>query len=207
MPIERNGRALRTWVGSFQSMKQALRELMAADLVICSACDQPAKHIDFQDAAEWFCHCPDHHYGFGEQWTGSTRFQPHLLWVAVFPDRVDAWLAALPDAERAQWKLESYDTRNLYDLMGDDFRSETRTVVKTDNYECYVDLYPLTTGEFAYTIGQSWGSWMNRRTHEYGLVGTFASEAEAMQHAMQDPDMPTTARRQADAPPEANSPI
>ena len=200
MSIQRDGRALRIWVGSFQSMKQKLYDLMDADLVICSACDQPAKRIDFQDAAEWYPHCLDHHYGFGEQWTGSTRFRGHYLWVAVFPEKVQAWLDGLSPEGRKLWHLQSYDTRNLWDLIEENDWGETRlTFARTDSREVYVSLRSLTTGEYAYEIHDHWGSEMVHHGHSYGLVGTFDTPEDAYGHALIDDDMPRWAREAATA--------
>lgn len=205
MPLEQHGRALSTWVGNFQAMKQALHELMAADLVICSACEQPATHIDFQDSAEWYAHCADHHYGFGEQWTGSTRFQAHHLWVAVYPEKVEAWLAALGVEERKRWHIEPYDTRDLYALIAEeDWGQDKRVVAQSGDHRAYVRIRPLTNGEYAYEVGYERPS----VAHEYGLTGTFASADDALAHALQSEAMPGWAREQvrgAAAPGKAES--
>lgn len=200
MTIQRDGRALQTWVGSFDSMKRRLYQLMDAGLVVCSACDQPAKRIDFQDAAEWYPHCLDHHYGFGEQWTGSTRFITHYLWVAVFPEKVQPWLDGLSPEERKRWHLQSYDTRNLYDLIEDGDWGQTRlTYARTDTSEVYVSLRTLTNGEYAYEIHECWGSGMVHHGHSHGLVGTFVTPEEAYGYALNDPNMPDWARKAATA--------
>lgn len=192
MPLEQNGRALRTWVGTLQDMRQAIYELMRDELAICGACDQPAKRIDFQDAAEWYLHCMDHHYGFGEQWTGSTRFMPHDLWVVVYPDKVQAWLDAGDDERRKKWHIETYDDRDLYDLMPEwgEREEDRRILYEKGDVRWQVDIAALTNGEYAYSLHMQRGN----VGYGYGLVGTFASADEALQHALASEDVPQYVR-------------
>lgn len=191
MPIEQKGRALQTYVTGFQGMKKELQLLMDADLVICSACDAPAKYIDAQDAAEYYPHCLEHHLGFGEQWTGSTRFSPHLLWVAVYPEQAQAWYDAQPPEMRKRWTLTAYDTRDLYSLLPDDFSVyEKRVIAQAGDFKVSLSLRLLKNGEFAYEIQREVGSTHVHHSHHYGLVGTFVSTEEAQAHAMTSGDMP-----------------
>lgn len=187
MPLEQSGRALRTWVSSLHDMRQAIHELMSAELVMCSACDEPAKRIDFQDAAEWYPHCMDHHYGFGEQWTGSTRFRSHNLFIAVFPDKAQAWFDA-PAEKQRKWKIEAYDNRDLYELMPEwgEEKEEKRVFYEDSMTQWTVTLCALTNGEYAYKLHMQRGF----VGHGYGLVGTFASSDEAFRHAVNSEDVP-----------------
>ncbi|CAG0946261.1 hypothetical protein ANRL1_02876 [Anaerolineae bacterium] len=115
----RDGLSIQIRVTRFPQMHQFLRRVIKAGIVRCDSpmrkqlCNQPATHVFWQDAGEWYSCCDTHRIvrenGHpSRQWTGFTRFAPHMLDVPVIPDKAQAWIQTLGEFERAQIKYEEY---------------------------------------------------------------------------------------------------
>ena len=107
------GLYLQIWVANFIDMKLFIDRCVRAGIVCCLSpertqlCDNPATFVFWQDQAEWYPCCDEHDPG-PPQWTGSTRFYPHHLELAVIPDKARAWLAGLSAEERSHITKHKY---------------------------------------------------------------------------------------------------
>ncbi len=108
-----DGLTLGRFAPDLEQMKAFLYRCLEAGILPCTSperteqCDAPARSIWWQDGAEWYP-CCDAHRPQGEEWTGSTRFQPGWLQLVVIADKAEAWLATLTSEEQGSIELERY---------------------------------------------------------------------------------------------------
>ncbi|TXH56112.1 MAG: hypothetical protein E6Q97_07205 [Desulfurellales bacterium] len=177
-------------VDGFYDAKDWIYRCVAAGIVKCSQCDNPATGVWWNDRAEWYCECAQHR-SYEPQWSGSTRWNPSSFGLRVFKDPAEAWMKALPEGERAKVSLRSFDATDYYSLFVEGYwKDQTyhyfRGDARSEGYRCWCKVYPLTNGEFAYELnsghlhragGTSWG---------YGIRGAWATEALAIEAAKQE---------------------
>lgn len=72
-------------------------------------CEQAALSVFWQDQAEWYP-CCDAHREYGEQWSGSTRWNPYEMSLLVIPEKAGAWMEELaPEYREKIIKVEEYE--------------------------------------------------------------------------------------------------
>jgi hypothetical protein len=177
-------------VRGFDDARSWIRRLIADGIVKCGMCDQPATHTFFQDQAEWYCRCNSHPEE-GRQWTGSTRWNPSSFSINVLKDRAEQWLSDLSFNERKQFRMRSFDATDYYALLDDDYRkTKTRHYLagaeKQEGWQMYVDIMPLTNGEFVYEIHKGFYHASGGHGTTYAIEGAWPSEAEALAAAKAD---------------------
>lgn len=108
------GLSFRLEVTTFAQMRDIIKLCVKAGIARClspnrqALCSNPAVTTFWQDHAEWY-NCCEEHLPDGPQWTGSTRFTPHLLDLPVLPLPALDWLAEQPYKPwRDKIKLEKY---------------------------------------------------------------------------------------------------
>lgn len=101
-------------VNGFGHARMIIHDLVRAGIVRCLSphredlCDNPATSVLWQDQAEWYP-CCDQHADYGEQWTGSTHWNPSAFAILVIPDKCREWLKALKPEDRKQYKVRKYE--------------------------------------------------------------------------------------------------
>lgn len=111
---KQKGLSLKIFVYNFHDMKYWIDRFMSAKILRCISperkeiCDNTVTKIFWQDPAEWYPCCDEHMPG-PPQWTGSTRFSPHMMDLPVFPKEAIAWLVTLESEDRAKIKTEEYE--------------------------------------------------------------------------------------------------
>lgn len=176
-------------VDGFHDAKAWIYRCVRAGIVKCSSCDSPANHVWWNDAAEWYPECNQHRES-GEQWTGSTRWNPSSFSLNVLLHPAKEWLKTLTAEEREGVRIIRYDATDYYELMTDDWSDRTEHYFRGDaqfeGFRLWCRVYPLTNGEFCYELnsghlyragGTSWG---------YGIRGSWETEALAIAAARAD---------------------
>jgi hypothetical protein len=172
-------------VNGFEQARAWIYRAVRAGVVKCGQCSEPATHVFWQDQAEWYCRCTAHRE-YGDMWTGSTHWHPHSFGLVVISESAAlAWRDSLPPDEQALITVEQFDATNYYNLLSLDAigrhvytRHYLRGSAEQKPSE-WVDIYPLTNGEFAYQRGAAYGYHVNT----YGICGAWASEIEALEAA------------------------
>lgn len=194
-------------VDGFHDAKGWIYRLIREGVVKCGQCDEPATNVFWQDRAEWYCRC-EAHREYGDQWTGSTRWNPSSFGLNVLKDAARAWHRTLPEGERANVKIIAFDATDYYALMTKGIDRIRRYLVGSedvDGHKVYADVYPLTNGEYAYEITGGHLHSHGGFSYSYGVKGAWKTEAIAFEAARFE------ARKrhllpQEDNPPEANLP-
>ena len=108
------GMSIKARFRSFDRMWRFVTECVSKGFVRCvgpereALCDVPARHIFWQDEAEWYPCCVPHWPG-GYQWTGHTSWPGGYVELCVIPEKAEAWLASLPPKKRKRIKVEYYE--------------------------------------------------------------------------------------------------
>ncbi len=177
-------------VRGFSDARVWIYRMISDRIVKCGECDQPAIHVFWQDQAEWYCRC-DQHREYGQQWTGSTRWNPSLLSLNVLKDPAEEWHKHLAPSESKLIKFRSYDATNYYDLLcKDHWKNPLRHYLvgaeHQEGWQVYVDIMPLTNGEFVYEIHKGFYHAHGGHGHTYAIEGAWPTEAEALEAAKKD---------------------
>lgn len=171
-------------VNGFDDARDWLYLLIRAGVAQCAACNKPATHVFWQDQAEWYCFCEEHRET-GDQWTGSTRWNPHSFSKIVIPGKAQEWVKTLKPQDRKLIKLREFDATDYYALLGEDHwkddgtrvllaGSETvgRRVIAYQIPECNQWVYEIEHYSPGYVSTQS-------------LTGIFDSVEACIEHAKQ----------------------
>ncbi len=114
--MDHNGLSLKIFVQSFHDMKYWVDRFRYAGILRCLSperdhlCDNPVSRIFWQDQAEWYPCCVEHWPG-PPQWTGSTRFHPHVMDLPVIAQKALEWLKTLDPEDRKRIKTEEYERK------------------------------------------------------------------------------------------------
>lgn len=104
---------VRRFCRTYGDMRAFVDDVIRAKIARCLSperailCDDPATSVFFQDAAEWYPCCEQHQI-VNRQWTGSTRFTPHVVGIPVFPELAESWFHGLPVALKEITTLGRY---------------------------------------------------------------------------------------------------
>src|SRR5688572_194565 len=105
-------------VNGFNDARNWIRRLIREGIVKCGQCDKAATHVFWQDQAEWYCRCDDHPE-IGDQWTGSTRWNPTSFGINVIREAANTFLETLEPSEAKRIRIRPYDATDYYALMDD----------------------------------------------------------------------------------------
>ena len=168
-------------VQGFNDARNWIRRMIAARIVKCGQCSNPATHVFWQDQAEFYIRCDDHPET-GEQWTGSTRWNPISFSINVLKDKAEEWIKTLGMYDAEKIRIESFDATDYYELIADDQRG-IRHYLKGSEHEegmkVYAHIWPLTNGEYAYEISTEWP----RSCYTDAIQGAWPTEQEALEAA------------------------
>lgn len=204
VPVEKStetkmGLGLELFVRSFSEMRAFISLCIREGVARCDSCDEPAVRTYWQDKAEWYLQC-EAHADYRPQWTGSTRFGAHNLFVPTILDRakVEAFVQELDEETRRQVKIEEYDRTNYYALLPEDHKPLTdvylpgavvdgETLMEETPYSYQwkqqdgwrLRIWALTDGRFAYDLDREHLHEAGGISHGYGLTAPFASAEEA----------------------------
>jgi hypothetical protein len=172
-------------VNGFGQAQAWIYRAVAAGVVKCGQCQNAAAHVFWQDQAEFYLRC-DQHHEYGQQWTGSTRWEPLSFGlIAVNEAAAIAWRDTLSPDEQAIISVEAFDATDYYSLIqrqADGSQVYARHYLRGDANNTpseWVDIFPLKNGEYVYQRGAAYG--YHRNT--YGIHGAWTSEALAMEAA------------------------
>ena len=175
-------------VDGFDDARRWIYRCIDAGIVKCGQCDNPATHVFWQDRAEWYCRCGNHRE-YGDQWTGSTRWNPASFGLNVLLDAAKTWYAALPDEDRAKVKRRKYDATDYYAHMVKDWNARTehyfRGSASEMGYRLYAVVTPLTNGEYVYELHNDHMHAAGGFMRAYGVYGAWSSAEEAVEAARQ----------------------
>jgi hypothetical protein len=169
------GKQLIILVRGFHDAQMWINRCTDARIVKCAGgdCWHAATHVFWQDRAEWYPLCDDHR-DYGQQWSGSTRWEPSEFSLAVLPDKIDAWLTTQGnELELGILRVEDYDATNWYALMNDDL-PESHYFIGDDErggWRAYV--HRLKAGGYCYELEHVFGSFNFRVCTGYGHFGDF----------------------------------
>jgi hypothetical protein len=171
-------------VHGFSDAKMWIYRMIRAGIVKCGQCDQAATNIFWQDAAEWYCRCEDHREQ-GDMWTGSTRWNPSSFGINVIQAEALGWLETLEADEREKVTLEQFDATNYWSLIERDesICHYLKGSAEEDGAKLYVNIYPLKTGEYAYTISSAWLHGGSGTCYTGAITGAWPTESEALEAA------------------------
>lgn len=176
-------------VDGFRDASRWIYRMIDAGIVECGQCEQPATHVFWQDQAEFYCRC-NQHWEYGEQWTGSTRWNPQSFGMYVrSKEAAEEWRSTLTTDEQGRVKIESFDATNYWSLLDDDRKSTRHYLAGSedvDGFKAYADIYLLKNGEYAYEFHKAWLHGVNGTVRGYGLKGSWASEELALEAARAD---------------------
>jgi len=176
-------------VDGFHDAKNWIYRCVRAGIVKCSQCQQPAVRVWWNDAAEWYPECPEHHQ-YGDMWTGSTRWNPSSFSLNVLKDPAKAWLETLPEEDRANLRLHVYDATDYYALMVEDWDTHTEHYFTGSasewGWRLYATITPLTNGEYVYELHRDYMHEAGGHMHAYGIRGAWATESEALAAAQDE---------------------
>lgn len=173
-------------VDGFHDAKRWIYDMIRAGIVKCGQCSEPATHVFWQDRAEWYCRC-DQHREYGDQWTGSTRWNPTSFDINVRLAAALLWRNHLEPDERAKVRIIKYDATDYYALMSDDWSLKTEHYFVGSNKEygwsIRAVITPLTNGEYVYELHRDYMTEHSGTMHAYGVRGAWESEALALDAA------------------------
>lgn len=164
-------------VNGFQDARHWIQRMVRAGIVECSSCAKPATHVYWQDQAEWYPHCEDHRDS-GDQWTGSTHWNPVDFGLTVLPEAAKAWHATLSPDEADCVTFEEFDATNYWELIQPNV-VPTRHYLEGDensHFHLSVDIHLLKNGEYAWTAHKQRGN----TGYGYGFFGAWVTETEAL---------------------------
>lgn len=168
------GKSITIQVHGFNDARAWISRCVSAGIVKCTGgnCWNAATHTFWQDQAEFY-HLCEQHREHGQQWTGSTRWNPSEFSLAVLPDKVDAWLSSLDPDLRQKVTLEDYDATNWYALLSKD-AAQIHYFIGNDaqgGWRAYVR--PLKVGGFCYELEHCFGPFNFRTITGFGFFGDF----------------------------------
>ncbi len=169
------GKSLVIQVRGFNDAKLWIDRCVRAGIVKCAGgnCWNAATHTFWQDRAEWYCLCESHRE-HGQQWTGSTHWNPSSFSLAVLPDKIDAWLSQLEPQYRKFFSIEDYDATDWYSLMSDDYFAKHHYITGDDKIGGWrASVYSLRDGGFCYELEHVGGTPRMRMMTSYGFFGDF----------------------------------
>jgi len=169
-------------VNGFSDARGWINRLVRAGVAKCTLCANAATHVSWTDQAEWYPHCEDHRDD-GEQWTGSTRWNPSSFGINVLKDAARAWFDTLEPFERHKIRFSEYDATDYYSLMTD---TETRHYLigsPDEWHKVFADVTLLTTGEYVYQVCREWSHKHSGTAHWDAIEGVWGTEAEALEAA------------------------
>lgn len=169
------GKSLIIQVRGFNEAKNWIDRCVRDGIVKCGGgnCWHAATHVFWQDRAEWYPLCEDHRE-YGQQWTGSTGWNPSSFSLAVLPDKIDAWMEALEPQYRKYMRVEDYDATNWYGLMSDDYFAKHHYIIgdeKTGGWRASV--HSLKAGGYCYELERVRGTIYTRWIDSFGFFGDF----------------------------------
>lgn len=171
-------------VRSFQALRSFIRQCINAKVARCDSCDKAAIRVWFNDPAEWYLQCEDH-ADYREQFSGTTRFTPHICHVPAIKERVQVWYEELLTDEREGISLEDYDATDYYALLPDDLKPKERYwLIGGESGGWELELWELINGQFAYKL--TWARAGGGRRWDYGLTAPFDTLEAARAAAIED---------------------
>lgn len=176
-------------VEGFHDARRWIDRLMGEGVIKCGQCDAPATNVFWQDRAEWYCRC-ELHREYGQQWTGSTRWNPSVFSLNVLKDLALAWWQSAPKYLRKKVSIRAYDATDYYALMTEDWNARTQHYfvgsAKEYGRRVYATVTPLTNGEYVYELHNDYMNQHGGHMHAYGIKGAWESEALALDAAKAD---------------------
>lgn len=168
------GKSLIIQVRGFSDAQRWIRRCLDAGILKCTGgnCWHAATHVFWQDQAEWYPLCDEHHE-IGRQWSGSTRWNPSSFSLAVLPDKVDEWLTSLDPDYCKFVTLEEYDATNWYALLSKDAAQIHYFIGNDEQGGWRAYIRPLKAGGFCYELEHCFGPFNFRTITGYGFFGDF----------------------------------
>lgn len=169
------GKSLTIQVRGFNEAKQWIDRCVRDGIVKCGggSCWHAATHTFWQDCAEWYPLCEDHR-DYGQQWTGSTGWNPSSFSLPVLSDKIDTWLNTLEPQYRKFMRVEDYDATDWYSLMTDDDLPEHHYITGNEQVGGWrASISKLKAGGFCYELEHVTGSPRARYFNSCGFFGDF----------------------------------